>query len=428
MRTNCGHRLGAGRLVGASRSQREEFFAELSMLLLRSTDLELFLKRMKCFLRRSFQVESVTFAIKQDGDFLLSGTKKTVPSPVDIRTLMAYIHRHHHYNVPLLIEDVADKALQQAASLHHIQLVLPLGMEGECVGMLLFGRRKKRYGRRDLRLLEVVSGELVVALKNALVMAEVSKLNESLQQKIIDATRELRISNQQLQRLDAAKDEFISMASHQLRTPLTSIKGYLDMMLEGDLGPINATQRTVLKEAFGSSERMVQLIGDFLSVSRLQTGKFVVNRQPTDVAKLVKDEISFLTTMSRQRQLKVSADIDTTLPQVFVDAEKLRQVIMNMIENALYYSKPRTTIHVRLASQDDSIIFTVKDTGIGVPADEQANLFSKFFRGSNARRKRPDGTGIGLFLARKVILAHEGTIIFESKEGKGSTFGFRLPM
>lgn len=218
------------------------------------------------------------------------------------------------------------------------------------------------------------------------------------------------------------------MASHQLRTPLTSIKGYLDMMLEGDLGPINATQRTVLTEAFGSSERMVQLIGDFLSISRLQTGKFVINRQATDLAQLVKDEVAFLKTMSKQRHVKIAVDIDKDIPQPMVDGEKLRQVMMNMIENALYYSKPDTTIKVKLTRDDDDVVFTVKDTGIGVPDAEKANLFSKFFRGSNARKKRPDGTGIGLFLARKVVLAHGGQMVFESKESKGSTFGFRLPV
>lgn len=418
----------ATHVLKTSRMRKQEFFAEMGMLLLRSTDLDVFLKRMKCFLRRSFQAESVTLAVKIGDTFRLESTSKRVLPAIDVARLTKHIHRHYRYNEVVLVKDLADESLQQSLAMYHIEVILPLAMDHECVGCVLFGRRAKRYTRRDISLLETMSGELVVAVKNSLAMAEVRQLNETLQQKIIDATRELRISNRQLQRLDAAKDEFISMASHQLRTPLTSIKGYLDMMLEGDLGPINATQRTVLTEAFGSSERMVQLIGDFLSISRLQTGKFVINRQATDLAQLVKDEVAFLKTMSKQRHVKIAVDIDKDIPQPMVDGEKLRQVMMNMIENALYYSKPDTTIKVKLTRDDDDVVFTVKDTGIGVPDAEKANLFSKFFRGSNARKKRPDGTGIGLFLARKVVLAHGGQMVFESKESKGSTFGFRLPV
>jgi signal transduction histidine kinase len=101
---------------------------------------------------------------------------------------------------------------------------------------------------------------------------------------------------------------------------------------------------------------------------------------------------------------------------------------MNFADNAIYYSKEKSTIKLSLSLDGQDVIFTVKDTGIGVPADQQASLFNKFFRATNARQQRPDGTGVGLFLAKKVIDAHNGTIIFESKEGKGSTFGFRLPL
>ena len=125
-------------------------------------------------------------------------------------------------------------------------------------------------------------------------MEEIKRLNDTLQRKIDESTKELRLTNRQLQRLDESKNEFISMASHQLRTPLTSIKGYLDMLLEGDLGRVSSTQKAVLREAFFSSERMVRLINDFLNVSRLQTGKFVIDKQKTDIAQIVKEEVALL--------------------------------------------------------------------------------------------------------------------------------------
>ena len=122
--------------------------------------------------------------------------------------------------------------------------------------------------------------------------------------------------------------------------------------------------------------------------------------------------------------LQVAPDV----PHILADGDKIRQVVQNMIDNAIYYSKPATTIDIMLAKAGKNIVFSVKDTGIGVPESEKSGLFSKFFRASNARKKRPDGTGVGLFLARKVVLAHGGDIIFWSKETKGSIFGFRLPI
>ena len=280
----------------------------------------------------------------------------------------------------------------------------------------------------SMQTLEYIAGELSVAIMNALSIEEIRELNESLKQKVEAATKELKESNRQLQKLDEAKNDFISMASHQLRTPVTSIKGYLDMMLEGDLGKISPTQRAVLREAFSSSERMVRLISDFLNVSRLQTGKFMIDKQLTDLSQIIDDEVSLLNVVADQRNIKLVKKVDKKLPKTMMDVEKIRQVVMNMIDNAIYYSKPNSKVMVGAVKNGEFVEFTVKDTGIGVPKSEQKDLFSKFFRGTNARKKRPDGTGVGLFLARKAVLSHGGEMIFLSEEGKGSTFGFRLPI
>lgn len=312
---------------------------------------------------------------------------------------------------------------------HKIAIVLPLTHDGAVLSYLLIGRRRSReYTRRDVRVLETIANELVIAIQNALSVQEVKDINATLQQRVNDATKELRASNKQLQRLDAAKDEFVSMASHQLRTPLTSVKGYISMVLEGDAGHISATQRQLLEEAFTSSERMVHLIGDFLNVSRLQTGKFMIDTHPTDLVKLVKQEVASLKTTADAHDLKLRFRAPAYFPVLYVDEGKLRQVVMNFIDNAIYYSREDTTISVELSVVDGSAVLQVRDTGIGVPKLEQAHLFTKFFRASNARKQRPDGTGVGLFLAKKVVVAHGGSVLFESTEGKGSVFGFRLPI
>lgn len=312
---------------------------------------------------------------------------------------------------------------------HRVEVVLRLSQNDVTLGYLFLGNHLvSNYTARDIKLLDTIQQELVIAIQNVRSFDEIKELNATLQQRIDSATKELRTSNAQLQRLDEAKDEFISMASHQLRTPLTSIKGYISMLLEGDVGKVTPDQKHLLDEAFISSERMVRLIGDFLNVSRLQTGKFVVEKQPVDLAKVVGQEIDSLLPNAAARGLNFSYKAPKNIPELELDDSKIRQVIMNFADNAIYYSKEKSTIKINLKADKSWVEFTVKDSGIGVPEKEKDQLFNKFFRATNARKQRPDGTGVGLFLAKKVIDAHDGQIIFESKEGRGSTFGFRLPL
>jgi signal transduction histidine kinase len=306
---------------------------------------------------------------------------------------------------------------------------MPLRQGSKAIGFLCMGEHlNSGYSSRDIRVLQTIADELVIAIQNASSIQEVRELNTNLQQRVESATKELRLSNAQLQRLDKAKDDFISMASHQLRTPLTSVKGYISMVRDGDVGKINKSQDELLSEAFNSSERMVHLINDFLSVSRLQTGKFLIDKHPINLAKIIEQELDSLATNAESRNLSFVYKPPKDFPMLNLDEDKIRQVIMNFSDNAIYYCKEGTKIKVTLAIEGKDAVFKVIDTGIGVPRAEQSQLFNKFYRASNARKQRPDGTGVGLYLAKKVIDAHEGKVIFESAEGKGSTFGFRLPI
>lgn len=280
----------------------------------------------------------------------------------------------------------------------------------------------------DSKLLAFAVGELSIAMQNMYRLEEIRAFAQTLEKEVSDATRDLRRSNKRLLLLDATKDEFVSMASHQLRTPLTSVKGYISMVLEGDAGDISESQRQLLNEAFTSSERMVHLIGDFLNVSRLQTGKFMLDTHPIDLTQIVAEEVESMTHIAETHDMRLRYRAPSRFPRLELDEGKLRQVIMNFIDNAIYYSHAGDMITVALTTVDGEVVFTVKDHGIGVPKEVQERLFSKFFRADNAKTQRPDGTGIGLYLAQKIITAHGGSMVFESIEGKGSTFGFRLPI
>ena len=407
----------------------DTFAREISKILTYTADLQLLTRRVGNYIASSLKAEKVAFCIPEKGIYGRTGRRRLSVVEEDVRRIMDYYYKNCSFPEVILANQVKDPELKKLLDIHRTKIVIPLLHQNQETGILFLGEHKSLgYSSRDIEMLESIAGELAVSIRNSLSMEEINELNKSLQRRIDEATKELRFSNRQLQRLDEAKNEFISMASHQLRTPLTSIKGYLDMMLEGDLGKISPTQRAVLREAFSSSERMVRLINDFLNVSRLQTGKFTIDKQSVDIAQILRDEVSLLKVVADQRSVEMVLKIDKKIPSLAVDSEKIRQVMLNMIDNAIYYSNPHKKVVITLKSSGKMIEFSVKDSGIGVPKSEQANLFGKFFRGTNAKKRRPDGTGVGLFLAKKVILSHDGEMIFESEEGKGSTFGFKLPV
>lgn len=411
--------------------RREQFYRQVSAALTKTTELHKLLNNMTTLFVTTLKSKKAVILVYRRGGVVSSDTRRRMPVPLqDLKWLDERVAQMQ----TLLIDrnDVGltgDNELERFLVSHQAQLVLPLKQADGILGYVFLDEHQSgRYMRRDHEVLETIADELVIAIQNALSVEEIRELNETLQQRISEATKELRRSNAQLRKLDEAKDEFISMASHQLRTPLTSIKGYIDMILEGDAGDITPTQRKFLTEAFVSSERMVHLINDFLNVSRLQTGTFIIDKRPVNLAKIVGQELDSLKISADGRELTFAYRKPADFPMLMLDEGKIRQVIMNFADNALYYSRPGTKITVSLTIEDDEVVLQVKDTGIGVPKEEQTRLFTKFYRASNARKQRPDGTGVGLYLAKRVITEHGGSVIFVSTEGKGSTFGFRLPL
>jgi signal transduction histidine kinase len=292
---------------------------------------------------------------------------------------------------------------------------IKLRVRRRLVGVLVVGfySPSEAVASSDTLLVERLSESIGVALDNKLLFEE----NRHV-------LRQLRESNAKLRALDEAKDDFVSMASHQLRTPLTSVKGYVSMVLEGDAGEINEAQAKLLTQAYYSSQRMVYLIADLLNVSRLRTGKFVIDSSPVNLADLVEQELEQLKETAATRQLELIYKKPHNFPTLMLDETKIRQLVMNFTDNAIYYTPAKGKITIQLEDKPQTVELRVIDNGIGVPRSEQPHLFTKFYRAGNARKARPDGTGLGLFMAKKVIIAQGGSLIFESKQGKGSTFGF----
>jgi signal transduction histidine kinase len=387
------------------------------------------LEKVATRLQQFVSAESVTITLTQAIaaqriEFTTRGKEAARAAPVLAQAFMLA-----HEQRVLTVDDVVDEAIVAELNANSIAMVSQLRSRTGLVGYLLFGYKQNgsSYTKRDTDFIDIVSDEFAIAIQSMLRFQEISEFNVQLKQRVDAATAELRVTNEKLQSLDKSKDEFISMASHQLRTPLTSVKGYISMILDGDVGTVTKEQRQLLQQAYDSSQRMVFLIGDFLNVSRLQTGKFVLEMSDINLAELAQEEVEQLTDTAKGRDIVIEYKKPAEPMTVNGDENKLRQVMMNFIDNAIFYSVGGK-VTVQLHKEAGGIVFKVVDTGIGVPKSEQPKLFTKFFRATNARQQRPDGTGIGLYMAKKVVVAHGGTIVFDSKEGKGSMFGFRLPL
>lgn len=415
--------------VGRRRRQAG-FHLKLITILTSSVAIRDLLERVAVEIQAASNASQVFFFVyKPDGHYVSSGTSGHLrPTASDCYMLESYFYRTGHTSARARsLHDEAE--VRRLLKGYRIDFVMPLIRGRQIIGFLFLGPRQKGiYTSYDIGMVFDIKNELAIAVQNAASLEAVKELNAHLQQRIDSATEELRSSNEQLRGLDTAKDEFVSMASHQLRTPLTSVKGYISMVLEGDAGKITKLQKQFLREALTSSERMVHLINDFLNVSRVQTGKFMIERHSVDLVKILRQEVRSLETTAESRDLRLKLDVPAKPVILSVDEGKLRQVIMNFIDNALYYSRPGTDIRVSLQVSAKEVTVRVVDHGIGVPARQQAQLFTKFFRADNARTQRPDGTGVGLYLAKMVIDGHNGKLLFASKEGEGSTFGFTLPL
>ena len=229
--------------------------------------------------------------------------------------------------------------------------------------------------------------------------------------------------------IERMKTEFVSLAAHQLRTPLSAIKWTLRMVLDGDLGPITEEQRDFIEKTYNSNERMINLINDLLDVTRIEEGKYLYKPVLTDFEPICQFVINSYREEVERRKLKIEfKKPEKKLPRVKVDVEKIRLAIQNLLENAIRYTKSGGEISVSLRDLKKEIEFSVRDTGVGIPKDQQARVFTKFFRAANVMRMETEGSGLGLFITKNIIEAHGGKIWFESEEGKGTTFYFSLPL
>lgn len=232
---------------------------------------------------------------------------------------------------------------------------------------------------------------------------------------------------QHLIELNQAKDEFISVASHQLRTPATGVKQYIGMLLDGMFGELTETQQVILQKANESNERQLKIVSDLLKVARVDAGKVILKESETDINKLLADVVAEESEIIRERGQRVVFTPSSSLATAWTDKDTIRMVFENLIDNASKYSEKDTTIHVAVRVRKRSVTVKIVDQGVGIEEEDMNRLFEKFSRIHNPLSTQAGGSGLGLYWAKKVVDLHNGTIEVESSAGSGTTFFVHLP-
>jgi signal transduction histidine kinase len=235
--------------------------------------------------------------------------------------------------------------------------------------------------------------------------------------------RLLAEQNERLRELDKLKDEFVSLVSHELRTPLTSIRGYVELMLAEEL---NDDQRRFLGIVDRNSERLLDLVSDLLFLAQIEAGKLAIEVGSLDLQKVVEECVETASASAEARGVELEATIER-LPKIEGDRTRLHQVLDNLLSNALKFTPSGGRVEVRLKQVGDTALLEVADNGLGIPADEQARLFERFFRSSSATENAIPGTGLGLTITKAIVERHGGRIEIESAEDAGTIVRVGLP-
>ncbi len=310
------------------------------------------------------------------------------------------------------------------------EVAIPLLVGGTVIGVLdVQSRQPHAFPGDVVQILITLADQIATGVHHAHLYEQVQRHAAELEQRVAERTRELAEANERLKELDRLKSQFVFDASHELKSPLTSIKGYGDLLVRGAVGTLSEDQRQFLQIISGNTDRLIALINDLLDVARIEAGRGAQPFQPVDLNAVVSQVVGAQQPQARAAGLTLISENGAHLPPVLGNHNQLVQVVTNLVTNALHYT-PAGKVWVRtgLDARRGQVYLEVQDTGMGIPEEELPRIFERFYRSARVRESGIQGTGLGLAIVREIVNLHGGEIEVDSIVGKGSTFRVRLPV
>lgn len=427
----------------------EELLGKISDASAAILDLQELLKTLSKLLNDALQFEKISFAfITPKGDLEISYKQGFKPGVAEglakYPDIVSILVKQLEETPGLLVIDEMHTRFENGEfkpvspellkTLHenNIAVVIPLYSKDDLIGLVVMGAKKSgdQYTQQDITTLDIFAGQAAVAIENARLYDELKYFNIKLAEEVKAKTAELRKANVQLKRLDQAKSDFISIASHQLRTPLTVIKGYISMMQEGSFGKVPKIIDKNLSKVYLSNERLIALVENLLDISRIESGRQEFEWTKVNLVDLASRLTGNLVNNAKDKGLKLIFHMPKEkIPIVIAEFNRLQDVMINFIDNAIKYTE-KGKIDVTLEAKPEGMVtFCVKDAGRGIDPEVKDSLFKKFSRGKGSFQVDTGGSGLGLYVAKMVVEAHEGKIWAESKgRDKGAEFCFSIPI
>jgi signal transduction histidine kinase len=366
-----------------------------------------------------------------DGDILIPGVAKYGSMPVpEVRPLSygtpvgrAIIDKEtvHVHDLKSEVEtEFPHSKPRQAISGARTLLTTPLLPKGRAFGAIVIRRMEVRpFSDKQIALLRTFADQAVIAIENV-------RLFQEIQEK----SRQLETVNERLKELDRLKSDFVSNVSHELRTPLTAIKGAVDLLLREVPGPLNENQTHHLSRVRSNTQHLAGLINDLLDLSKIEEeGKIELDAGRVSLGGLVHEVMETVKPLAAEKRVLLEVTVPEPSVLVWADRDKVTQVLMNLIGNAIKFTPSDGTVGVSAANDRSGWVrVSIRDTGPGIPANEQEKIFEKFYQVTQDGGPKPKGTGLGLAISKSLVELHGGKIWVESEEGRGSTFSFTLPV
>lgn len=376
----------------------------------------------------TLKISQAAFLLKDNDKHLI----KTVgyppnwqPTPNTVHNLIKTAGRNL-----VIFDDLEESTQKMLLRDAQVSVIVPLKVKDTTHGLLLLGEKASGeiYSQQDIDVIEIIMPQIAIAIQNAQSYEAIRRFNLTLKKEIENATHELRSANSHLKHLDKLKNDFIFVATHELKNPVTAMRGYVSMLLEGMFGQLPEKLKDPLNQLQASTQQLVDLVNDLLQIARSEAKTLNIQTEAVNICQTTQVTVQAIKVLADQKHLTLihSCPPENSQIKVQADPQRLKEVLNNLLSNAIKYSETGT-ISINSVVQDKMVITQVKDQGVGISPEDQKKLFTKFFRVEEEAAKGIPGTGLGLYIIKEFIEKMGGKIWLESQKGVGTTIFFSLP-